>query len=1115
MELLLRELEKNDIKLFKRDGELIIDYPKEVMLPKHLLEDIKKNKESLVVYLLNKSNKIHTVQSKEYYAASSAQKRLYFLYEFDKESLNYNMPELYKLDGEIEINRIESAVKMVIDKHESLRTTFKVIDGELVQIIHDGSEFKVKQINISKSINDYFNDVFIVPFNLNTGPLLRIELVNTNNEWYLLMDMHHIITDGSSQRIFVEDFISAYSNKKLDSLPVQYKDFAKWQCENSKTKSHSQQKNYWINRFTGEIPRLNLPVDYPRHSAISNNGSNFSICIDSVHSQSIKSIVQKNNTTVFSFLLASFNILFAKLCCQNDIIIGAPVFRRPDPRLNNVIGLFLNTLCFKNTVSFDKTFQEFLKEVNKDLLESLDNQDFQYEELIDSLKISREVSRNPLFDVFLNYQNYQKNRQNEIDNLKIQKIPQEKYFSKFDLTININNLELKKEILIECIYKKDLFDAQTIEYIFLEYLRLISQIIDSPEEKLKNYEIFCCKNLEVTVNSITPSIEYTSFERNEIEQSIPLRFDNITRKFPDKTALKSNDKTLTYKQLDDRCNMVASTILRSIKDSEETCVQRPNIILLFGHDINMIVGMLSSLKAGKTYVPVDTGFPVNRIISILNDSDSRIIITESKYVELANQTSNLADNEVTVIDIEAIGNDFAVNEQLIKNSFPDKNDICYILYTSGSTGNPKGVCQTHRNVLHFIQVYTNALKIDCDDNLSMLSNYHFDASVMSIYGGLLNGATICLYDIKNEGIDGLPDYISSNNISIYHSTPSVYRLLFSTQNKGIIYNSVRLIVLGGEATKKNDFDLFKKHFNDDCILINGLGPTESTVTLQYFMNKSTRIKSEIIPVGYPVENTKVFIVKNENEIARVYEQGEIVYQSDYLALGYLNDEEKTKKVFLDNLLGDGKRCYKSGDIGKMLSNGMIEFIGRNDSQFKVRGIRVETGEIESKLKQIPYIIDSVVLPQTINENTVLIAYIVSNLNESKTFDIKSRLRKELPDYMIPNHFIRIDEIPLNRNGKIDKNKLITFFTDSLNKVDLCRPLESKTEQELGLMWQNLLNVEKIGAEDNFFDLGGHSLMLFKLKNQILEKFGIDIPMNKYFDHSLSQISRLIDSPSTN
>jgi amino acid adenylation domain-containing protein len=1113
MELLLKELEKNDIKLFERNGELIIDYPQKVKLPKHLLEEIKKNKESLVIYLLNKNNKIHAAQSKEYYVASSAQKRLYFLYEFDKESLNYNMPELYKLDGEIEINRIEDAVKMVIDKHESLRTTFKVIRGEPVQIIHDCSEFKVKQINISKSINEYFVDAFITPFNLNTGPLFRIELVNANNEWYLLMDMHHIITDGSSQKIFIEDFISAYSNKRIDDLPLQYKDFAEWQYENSKTESHNQQKNYWLNRFAGEIPCLNLPIDYPRHSAISNTGSKFSMCIDSTHNQVIKSITRKNKTTTFSFLLASFNILFAKLCCQNDIVIGAPVFRRPDPRLNNVIGLFLNTICFKNTVSFDKTFQDFLQEVNKNVLDSLDNQDFQYEELIDSLKISREVSRNPLFDIFLNYQNYQKNRQNEIGNLKIQNIPQEKYFSKFDITININDLEPQNEILIECIYKKDLFDNQTIEYIFLEFCRLIDRIIDSPEERLEKYEIFCCKDIVVAGNSINPSIEYTYFERSEIEQSIPLRFDNIIRRFPNKTALKSNNQAFTYKQLDDRCNMVALYILKTVKDSEETSVQGSNIILLFGHNISMIIAILSSLKSGKTYVPVDPDFPINRIVSILNDSNSRIIITESRYVELATQISNLADNGVIVIDIEAIGNYFVVNDLLIQKSFPDKNDICYVLYTSGSTGNPKGVCQTHRNVLHFIQVYTNALKINCDDNLSMLSNYHFDASVMSIYGGLLNGATICLYDIKNKGIDGLSDYIISNNISIYHSTPSIYRSLLNAQNKDIIYESVRLVVLGGESTKKNDFDLFKKYFNDDCIMINGLGPTESTVTLQYFMNKSTRIKSEIIPVGYPVENTKVFIIKNENEIARVYEQGEIVYQSDYLALGYLNDEEKTKKVFPDNLLGDGKRCYKSGDIGRILSNGMIEFTGRNDSQFKIRGIRVEIGDIESKLKQIPYIIDAVVLPQTINETTVLIAYIVSNLSENKTFDIKNRLRKELPDYMIPNHFIRIDELPLNQNGKIDKNKLMTFYTNSLHNVDLYRPLESKTEQELGLMWQNLLNVEKIGAEDNFFDVGGHSLMLFKLKKQILERFGIDIPMNKYFDHSLSQISRLIDSHS--
>lgn len=504
-----------------------------------------------------------------------------------------------------------------------------------------------------------------------------------------------------------------------------------------------------------------------------------------------------------------------------------------------------------------------------------------------------------------------------------------------------------------------------------------------------------------------------SNKRENINNSISFSFEEIVKIYPNKIAISSNENEITYSQLNKSANCVGRCILKNANHNM--------VSLLFEHDIQMVIGILGVLKASKTYIPLDPTLPQDRLEYMLKNSESLIILTNNQNETLAENLKNRIDKNINIININSI-NETVLDENL--NSYANSNSLAYILYTSGSTGNPKGVMQNHQNVLHFIRCYTNNLNICEKDNLSLLSTYSFDASIMDIFGALLNGAKLCLYDIKRgKNIHELSTWIKKENITIYHSTPTVYRYFIDNLVKYDDVLSIRIVVLGGEAVIKSDFESYKKWFSDKCLFINGLGPTESTVTLQNIMSKETIIENRSVPVGFPVENTHVYIINEDSVEIKSFEIGEIVYQSDYLALGYWKLPEKTQQVFKINSK-TGKRIYKSGDFGRFLSDGSIEYMGRRDSQIKIRGYRVELEEIESHLNQYKGIKQSIVIASETSETDIILeAYFTSN-DSIDTKHISEYLSIKLPSYMIPTIFKRIEKFILTPNGKIDRKRVL-------------------------------------------------------------------------------------------
>ena len=443
----------------------------------------------------------------------------------------------------------------------------------------------------------------------------------------------------------------------------------------------------------------------------------------------------------------------------------------------------------------------------------------------------------------------------------------------------------------------------------------------------------------------------------------------------------------------------------------------------------MVAGLLGTLKAGSTYVPLDPSYPKDRLAHILEDSQASALLTNTRNIALARELTGKVmwhgrpargSQSLPLINVDA----FARNDRVTEvNVATEPHSLAYLLYTSGSTGQPKGVMQNHRNVLHFIRAYTNNLHLSATDRLTLLSSYCFDASVMDIYGALLNGATLYPVDIKEEGFVGLSEWLSKEQITIFHSTPTVYRYFLNTRSEENRFPQLRLVVLGGEQVNRADVALYKKHFSDDCLLVNGLGPTEATVSLQYFIDKQTNISGQGVPVGYPVEETEILLLDEAGKPATL--RGEIAIKCEHVALGYWRNPDATAAAFLADSQSPSSRIYRTGDMGRKLPDGSIVFTGRKDFQIKIRGFRVELGEIESALSQHPAVRENVIVLRS-NEagDKRLVAYVV--LNSTRTVsenDLREFLRHKLPEYMMPARFMVLDSLPLTASGKLNRRAL--------------------------------------------------------------------------------------------
>ncbi len=1036
---------------------------------------------------------IRCMEKKEYYSLSSAQKRLYIIQQVNLESKAYNMPQIVLLEGELELPRIKKAFKRLIERHESLRTSLKTMNGELIQRINNNVEFDVEYYGLASKISgqslkareESIIKDFIKPFDLSKAPLIRAAVIDRveKGEYLLIVDTHHVITDGISNNLLITDFISLYKGENLPPLRLQYRDYSEWQNSEQGREVIKKQEVYWLKVFEKDLPVLNLAVDYKRPMVQSFEGSTINFEIGGDIKKKLDQIAIDKEITLYMLLLAVLNICFYKMTAQNDIIIGAPVANRRHEDLRQVLGMFVNTLAVRNYPQGEKTCIEFFKEVKEKTLGAFENQEYKFEDLVERIVINRDTSRNPIFDVMFSFE--ERIEMPQFDNFgqKIKPYEYKYQISKFD--ISLNAVDSGKKLFFNLVYCTRLFKERTIDRIITYFKRVLLSVVEECGKKISDIEIISQEEKnQLLYNFNDTKMEYPA--GRTIDELFPEQVERI----PNSLAVFFRNNHLTYRELNNKANLLAG-LLRGKGITVNTIVG-----IMSDRSIEMIIGILGILKAGGAYLPLDRDYPLERIGYMLNDIGSGFLLTRGGFNQRIRNSFEIIDLNDSYLNVNISECDKNVS------SFSGGNrsrDLAYVMFTSGSTGNPKGVMVEHRNILNTVNWFAKQYNIQESTHVLQLSNYTFDASLNQIFGALLSGAK--LFIVEKEMITNIEEmhrYIVMNHINILYFVPALIKELLCDAPK---LEDLRLVISGGDEL--DDFlkdKIIEKGYN----LYNHYGPTETAVDALF-----ARCSEDKVTLGKPIFNVKCYILDSNNTLAPIGVPGEIFISGDGVARGYQNDPEHSGTQFIVNPLCSSERLFKTGDLARWLSNGNIEFLGRIDDQVKIRGYRIEPGEIENQLLKYEGIKEAAILGKEDRRGEkYLCAYIVPG-KEISISDLRGYLAKELPDYMIPSYFVQLEKLPLTLNGKLDKRKLPAPKVE----LDARAYAAPETEQEkiIADIWKEVLQLERVGKYDIFFEIGGTSLHLIRLNNELKKAFNKDIPITKMFRYTtVSSLARYLN-----
>jgi amino acid adenylation domain-containing protein len=1055
------------IELYKRISNLT---PRQRELLEHELK--KSNKDISKLSVKNEMTaSIAKVPEQEYYVVSSLQQGMYILNQMEGVKTSYNLPVVFQIEGDLQKERLELVFQQLIKRHEALRTSFIVIDGKLFQQVHREVDFKLESLEANESEVTEVIVRLIRPFDLGSAPLFRAGLIRFNEHRYLLVyDLHHIISDGSSLEILKRDFVRLYNGETLPELRIQYKDFAAWQQKFLNLEVIKRQESYWLNHFAGDLPVIDLPTDYPRPPVLDFNGNTVWMEVDRATTAALKKYSLQQSTTLFTTLFAAYNVFLACLTGREELLIGVPITGRDHTDLQNTIGVFVKNLVLRNYPQFETTFETFLGLVREQVLRAFENGDYPFETLLEKLAIKRELNRNPLYDTVFNYNfkytMFDINGSQELFNgsVKFTPYPLETVMTKFDITVYVE--ESGDKIGIAFNYRTSLFRKTTIEYLINQYLQLLKAISLNPRLNIKEYPIFRKSDL-TTVQSVIPAAEYEPFSEAAVRYSIGKYFETQVVKYSDQVIIKAANRTWTYRELNAAANRIAWTLLYQE-------VSRQTVALLFEHGAEMIAAILGVLKAGSIYVPLDPAYPLERLKLILEDSQTLNIITNSTNLSMA-KALNHPEREIRIINVDNLETP-EINPAIGINP----EDLAYIIYTSGSTGKPKGVTQTHRNIMKFAGEFINLLHLNRQDRLALFTSYSHTVAVIDIFSALFAGAVIYPYDVKYSGdMAQMVQWLKEEQITIYHSVPTVFRYCTDALAEDERLPEMRMVVIGGEAVHQHDVERYREHFGDDCLLVNLFGSSELLIATAYLLNKETVIAKPLVPIGYPIPGVEIDLLNEGHEEVGVYRSGELIYRSEFVSPGYWRLEEQTRPVFEY----DATRkmiVYHSGDWGRRLPGGELEYSGRQDRQVKIRGFRIELNEMESVLETVDGIKQSAVIARrSSNGENILIGYYVPLGTQAiSAEDIRQQLQKKLPEYMIPVRFGALAELPLTPNGKIDRQALPEPEEPKVGaKYEAPR---NAVEAQLVAIWQEELEIKDVGIQDNFFDLGGHSINAMRI-----------------------------------
>ena len=1031
---------------------------------------------------------IEPIPVKPHYELSSPQKRLYILQQMDKIGTGYNMPSAAILDGDLDKKRLENSIRELTSRHESLRTRFRMMEGIPVQIIEEEVTFEIEYHKLEtwgaeeKIIND-----FVRSFQLDLAPLLRVGLIEMEKRYILMIDMHHIISDGTSIQIFINELMALYQKKTLPHLRIQYKDYCQWQRDNLGKESIIKQKEYWMNLFKGEIPTLEFPADFlrPVEQSFEGHVENFEISIK--NTKILKAIVLKENATLFMILLSVFNIFLAKVCIQEDIVVGTPTAGRNHSELQGIIGMFANTLPIRNHPESQKVFIDFLKELKGNVISTFENQDFQYEEMVEALPLNRDTSRNPLFDVMFVLQNMDISDVG-IPGLKLHPYSYGNKTSKFDLTLQGVETASSLKFLLE--YSTRLFKKETILRFIGYFKQIVDMVTENPTITLSQIEI-------IDEQEKRKILEFSWGNSDPLDpvDILHLLFEIKAEVKREATALVFKGNQFSYNQLHKKSNQLARFLrIKGVK---------PNSIvgLLADRSIEMVLGMLAILKAGGAYLPIDTEYPDERKKYMLTNTDTKLLLTN---FHMGNLFEYIPEN-IEIIDIRDLNTFSGDDSNLDSNN--KGSDLVYVIYTSGSAGMPKGVMQSHRNLVNLIQFQLKHTQINFCKVLQY-SPISFDVSFQEIFSTLLAGGELYLIDNETRrNIPALCNEIKENQIKTLFLPSVLLRLIFKEEGYiELMPPGIEHIVAAGE--RLIIYDGLRKYIKENNIYLhNHYGPTETHVVTTLTIEPSGEIPDHP-SIGKPISNTYVYILDKTMHLQPVGIPGEICVSGFPVSKGYWGSPEPAEKKFVSNPFSTEERfrktpyqrVYKTGDYARWMPDGNIEFLGRVDNQVKIKGYRLELEEIENQIQDLDFIKESVVNVWEEKGEKYLCAYIVSD-EEVDLCQLRNTLAERLPNYMVPSSFVKLTMLPLTSNEKIDRKKLPCPENNIEAVGDLFVAPRTHIEEKLSEIWSKVLRIEKkgkIGIDNNFFKLGGDSLKAMDMVARVYKELKVEMSISEIF-----------------
>ena len=1030
---------------------------------------------------------------------SLAQQGLWFLDQLDTGRARYNVPLALRLEGALDADALRRALNEIVRRHETLRASFRQQDGTPVQLIAPVLEIALPLTDLAglphaeqeSRFKWLMQDEAQAPFDLATGPLLRAGLLRLQpQEHVLLLTMHHIVSDGWSVGVLMHELgalYQAYTHGQpspLPPLPVQYADFAHWQRQWLDGAVFAQQLDYWRGHLAGAPTLLTLPTDRPRPALQGYCGATHHFTLSASAAGRLYALGRSHNCTLFMTLLAAFNVLLARYSGQQDICVGSPIANRNRSETEGLIGFFVNTLALRSQVDEHMSFAELLAQVRRTALGAYAHQDVPFEQLLDALKPERHLSHTPLFQVVLVLQNA---RMSDLDTAGLcsTSVHVHNGTTKYDIVLSVTERSGALDCHIE--YSTDLFEHATIARMAGHYVHLLESAAASPEARLCDLGMLgAAERRQLLVDWNAPALPVRPVQADTLHAL----FERQAAQHPDACALVYGAEQLSYRELNERANRLARH-LRAMGVGPDILVG-----LWLERSAAMIVALLATLKAGGAYVPLDPAYPAERVAYMLSDSRPAVLLTQSS---LDGQLPPLAQPVLCLDQIDAIVQGYS-GENLAPSA--GAANLAYVIYTSGSTGQPKGALLQHSNVLRLFSATAGWFDFDERDTWTMFHSYAFDFSVWEIWGALLHGGKLVVVPyLVSRSPEQFHALLVREQVTVLNQTPSAFQQLveYDLGHPGTEPLSLRSVIFGGEALNQAALaPWFARHGDTRPQLINMYGITETTVHVTY--QALTGTPSDRSSIGRPIPDLATYILDAQFNPVPAGVAGELFVAGPGLARGYLNRPDLSADRFVPNPFGaPGSRMYKSGDLARYLPDGRMEYMGRIDSQVKIRGFRIELGEIEAALAQQPGVLEATVLVREDRPGDKrLVAYLVPHDDAAVGAPaLREALLQTLPEYMVPVHFVIMDQLPLTQNGKVDRRALPA--PEAGHSGQQYTAPRNEEERMLAAIWADVLHLERVGIHDNYFAIGGDSIRSIAILARARDA-GMHITLEQLFMH---------------